>query len=1123
MERVIDNREISMAEAIQELLPSAQQLDIAVGYFYLSGFSCLQEHIQAFMENPKANIRIIMGNQTNTATLALLEQGLPPKEVALQDAKTTAEGSPEQLNEIVKWMRERRMQIKVYTGPANYFHAKSYLFHTSSVGRKEGYAIIGSSNFSESGLTGNTELNTLSQDNFYALSNWFEDIWKSREVRDFSPELLDTVIEGLPQPPKDLQYYLSARRSYFEFAKRYGAPVINPPTDNYMKSLFPHQKMGVAEIKNRLDRYGTAILADSVGLGKTRTAAAVIQALGEPKTLLVVAKKLQKQWRDEMGIIGCNFNQYRFISKEELARMRAHELNEISSHYQTIVVDEAHQGLKNAGTKLYRNIEHVVDRAAEEGRSIKGLLLTATPWNNARTDIFNLGRLFLDVQRVAGSRSYNEYLHYSVKKAARAFETDDDAFREFWSDLFLQRTRKTYGGASVSFARRTFPTVEVVYEPTKERAFAANYERISELALPHMDPMRYAGERDSFISDRLKLLFLKRADSSWVAFEQTLANIEYKLTNFLRDVNYIEESSNIMQALHLQFSKWYGLYDRFDDKLFLDSVDDETEELTSFEAASRENRARYVRKMLEKIESIKKAQAKKIIAALRVDTERDLQRLSEIRKDLAGAFARKDEKYEAVRDALQEQASKGEKVLLITQFRDTALNYFQRFVADKKLDSLRIGLVTGHLEDMRIGRGTTTFTKEEVLRRFAPIAKHALEYQGSEDELDVVIGTETLSVGQNLQDARILMNLDLPYNPMVLEQRIGRIDRPRHDGQSIIKIYTFPSMPVIEAELKMTERLRLKLQGIFNDTQFDDLVLPEYEDYLKSVLSKRKETEQALEEMLDKTLEKQIVKVHVEEHSIQYTEAQKYLWEFVGSQESIPPIQQGLVDASASYKKGGNTVFVAKTILRDVNGKDIREFESMYLLRNGELLENQLVPTEQAWREALNGYAHTTEDIDKKITLFEKEIMLDHLQSITEEQVSRHNEKISQKRDLEERLSDNKVNEVAAAIRRSASGPNRQLIAQRMQEAGYPKSLKEILDALKYVDQADPEYVYIEDLHENVERLWESYGVYYEALRDRSRRTVPVEKPSKQRMGFKASLELSTTVWVTGHIAITHL
>jgi superfamily II DNA or RNA helicase/HKD family nuclease len=1124
-DRVIDNREIKLAEVINELLHSTEHLDIAVGYFFLSGLELIKEKLFELMEKPSARIRILIGNQTNTATVSFLEKGISPEHAAIKDAKDVAESTPEDLIEVVKWMREKRIEFKVYTGPANYFHAKSYLFHTTiRTDRTEGYAIVGSSNFSMSGLTGNTELNTISQDNFYALSNWFELIWNSNEVKDFSPELLKTVNESLPPITKELKYYITSRMTYLELAKRYGKYIAPPPPGEYMDTLYPHQKIGVAEIKNRLDRYGTAILADGVGLGKTRTAAATIRAMGDPKTLIVVSKKLQKQWREELAVVHSAFDNIGFISKEELARMQYHELRNLNQFYEFLLIDEGHQGLKNSRTKLYRNIEYMIEQSEDQQKNIKGLILTATPWNNSRIDVFNLGRLFLDASKVSGASTYNEYLHYSIKKAAKAFENDDEAFKEYWTDLFLQRTRKTYGGKEVTFAKRSFPTVEIVYEPGKEKAFSSNYERISELHLPHMNPMRYVGEGDTFTSDRLKLLFLKRADSSWKAFARTIENLQSKLEDFLNDLDYIDNASDFFKAFQLQLSKWYKLNERFDEDLFSPfDPDFDDVELTAFEKTSRTNRARYVRKMIEKIDSIKKPIAKKMINNMRSDAVEDIRKLTGIYTDLDKAFKRIDEKYDSVRDELLGQVRLGEKVLIVTQFRDTALDYFSRFVIDDKLKGVRIGVVTGNPEDIKIGIGQTNYTKEELLRRFAPNSKNALEYLGSEEELDVIIGTETLSTGQNLQDSKIIMNLDLPYNPMVLEQRIGRIDRPRPDGQvKEIKIFTFPSMPVIESELKMTERLRAKMSGIFHDTEFDDLVLPEYEDFLNSILSKRRAESKDVEEMLDKALDRQTVKIHAETHSIDYVETQKRLWNFMQSETKII-FDEDVVDKNTSFKKDGKSVFTAKTILRDVNGKLIEEFERNYTISNDLAVETGLVEVEKIWYDALNGYAFTTADLDERIAINSKDRFEKVLNEITLHNVNTHNNTLNNKRDLENKLGDNKANEVATNIRTAATGANKNYIIKKMEESGYPKSLKILLDSLKYIEKDDNEYEYVEDLYENINRLWDNYAMYFELLTDRSRRNVPKEKPFKKRGYIQASAEKSSTQWIIGHISITEV
>lgn len=1114
-ERVIDNRKLKMIEAIEELLPESRQLDIAVGYFYLSGFELIYDAFQNLMEKPSAKIRVLMGSKTNLETYSLLAQGNTPENEVISDARKLALENQIKLYDIIRWMREKRIEVKVYTGNANYFHAKSYLFHRGT-DKKRGYAIVGSSNFSYNGLTGNTELNTMSQDNFYALSNWFDEIWSGDEVENFSPELLKVVEGNLPQASKDRLYYLSSRATYLEFAKRYAQPLLTIDTGEYMETLYPHQKIGVAEVKNRLIQFGTAVLADGVGLGKTRTAAATIKSLGNLETLIIVAAKLQKQWREELATVGCDMTKIHFVSKEELSRMNASNLKKFTC-FKLIIVDEAHQGLKNSSTKLYRGIEYILQQAES---SILGLLLTATPWNNSRRDVYNLGRLFLDIQRVSSARTYFQYLHYTSRKAAKAFELDDEAFKEFWTDIFLQRTRRTYGGKEVSFATRKFPMVTITYEPGKEKAFQANYERISKLSLPHMDPLRYIGEGGEFTSDRLKLLFLKRADSSWVAFRQTLNNLENKLQDLVNDLNYVERAEDPKKVLHMQLARWYKLDERFEGNLFsLQEYEDDHNELTAYEIISRENKVRYVKRMLEQIEKIDKKMAKKMVNSMLNDAHRDLLVLESIREDLEEAFARKDEKYEAVRDTLLSNVRNREKILIITQFRDTAVDYFERFLEDTKLKGIRIALVTGKTEDSRIGNSQTTYTKEEILYRFAPVSKKAIQYQGSSEEIDVVIGTETLSVGQNLQDARILMNLDLPYNPMTLEQRIGRIDRPRNDVQvNEVDIYTFPSMAVIEAELKMTERLRIKMQNILQDTYFDDLVLPEYEDFLKSMLRKRKAEGAEVEKMLDRTVDKYVAPVKAEQHSSAYIAAQNRLWEFLKSGEALN--FNNIVDSKASFKNEGNTVFIAKTIIKDVNEREIQSFSKSYMLQDGKIISDEFVPIEQAWYEALQGYAYTTEDLPKDAALEKRRSLDDILEQITSWHVRRHNEMLEQNKALRNTLEESKTRDVTSEIKASINGPNRNFIAERIKDSGLsPASLRKLADAIMYIDRIDPEYQYVLELHENLNRLWDDYSFYYEKLADQEK-IVSSSQTSAKRPDFKASMDYSVTVWEVGHISM---
>lgn len=1099
-----------MTEAIQELMGETQSFDMGVGYFYVSGFRDLLHSFKTMMLKKEAGVRVIMGNRTNTATLGVLEAGLSPEEAALRDIEALGDEDAELLLTVSGWMREGRMRVKVYTGDANYFHAKSYLFQEDQSGLR-GASIVGSSNFSMGGLIGNTELNVFSRDSYIGLKKWFDQLWDSEEVTDFSPELIRAADEKLPKP-KAAQPYVSALRTYLEFAKSYARPPLQIGSGGFWDVLYPHQRVGVAECVNRIRQFGTAVLSDGVGLGKTRTAAGVIRDLDSPKALVIAASKLFSQWESELLETGVELKDINFLTKEKLARLSAAELRQMTE-YELIIIDEAHQGFRNSGRKMYRNLQYVLQQAKHP---IAGLLLTATPWNNSRTDVFHLGRLFLQEDRVPQSRPYYEYLLYAVRKAAKAFETDDEAFNAFWEDLFLQRTRKTYGGQEVLFAERNFPQVRIVYEPQKETALENNFERISGLRLPYMDPLRYIeGKGDNFSSDRLKLLFLKRADSSWTAFLSTLDKICENLQGLKESLDYIAGNDH---ELNSRFRDWiarsYGITDNFAD-LF---SQEEEEDLTDFEMISRENRGRYVRKMTERIDAINKRDAKKAVREMKRDAEKDLEVLERIREDLESAFERKDEKYEAVRNAVRQAAEQKGKVILISQFRDTTLDYFKRMTADTELSGYRIAHISGRPDDCRIGMDNEIVSKEEILARFAPIAKNVPEFRGSEEEVDILIGTDTLSVGQNLQDSRVLMNLDLPYNPMVLEQRIGRIDRPRSDGQvREIDIYTFPSMPVIEAELKMTERLKTKLQGIFTDTRFDDLVLPEYEEFLRNVLKERGE---AVRQMIDQTVAKTVVPVDAVSHSADYIKAQERMWNLLQEHQILDWPDGTVLDRFSADRTGSGTA-VVKTIFRDVNGQIIDTIRQPVTLSD---FNSNLIRIEAAWHEAIGSAAISVLDVPAPDAKAEMRSTEQRLAEWTERLVTLFNEKTGGQKALGEQLTEKRAKEVAAAIRASSRGANASYIAGVIRSAGHqPKILKALASAIEYVDARDPEFGDVLDLHEDLERLWKDFGYYADRfIGDGTIEEQAEDASFKPRAtGRLASLEHSESVLEFGHLVIS--
>ena len=176
--RVIDNRQVSMTDTVKFLISedSTQTLRLAVGYFYISGLLLIKDEFTKFMMEHNGSVQVMMGNQTNQETVDVLsakssKEYLEELPSLMSDDIDGILEEEDFLKLVRQWINEGRIEVKVYTGEANYFHAKSYLF-SQSFSSSQGKAVVGSSNFSKNGLEGNTELNVFGQDNYFALNDW---------------------------------------------------------------------------------------------------------------------------------------------------------------------------------------------------------------------------------------------------------------------------------------------------------------------------------------------------------------------------------------------------------------------------------------------------------------------------------------------------------------------------------------------------------------------------------------------------------------------------------------------------------------------------------------------------------------------------------------------------------------------------------------------------------------------------------------------------------------------------------------------------------------------------------------------------------------------------------------
>lgn len=1097
-DRVIDNRQITMTQAINYLLgkQEVKSLDIAVGYFYLSGLLLVKDVFTDFMNQRNGHFRILMGNETNKATVKLLDtnsEGNYYQYIYNQSKSDTAQVSDQEFLAMVEeWLAQGRIEVKVYTGEANYFHAKSYLF-ASSQNADEGTAIVGSSNFSRNGLEGNTELNVLSKDNYLALHRWYSNLWLSEEeVQDFSPDLIKIVHSNVPDKPQGLPYK-TVEETYFDFANLYAKPYTElDPKKDWVKDLYPHQRSGVVAIKDRLDTFGTAVLSDGVGLGKTRTAAGVLRKYMESETvnkvLILADSKLHTQWREEMKAVGVAPDQYTLMSRDELVRRPLKEIDRM--HFTLIVVDEAHQGFKNSRTRSYRTLQRIKRKFPDT----KGLMLTATPWNNRRDDVLNIGLLFMNLDGVPADRTYKQYLLLggTTGKTVKKLAADDKAFNEFWRDLYLQRTRHTYGGQGAQFPKRNFPSIAIPYEPQKEQIFSDNFEAIANLHFPYMDPITYVDpNKDRSMAKQLKLLLLKRADSSWIAFRDSLKNIEGRLLKlkkrFEQDI-MLKKGKGLLRAYQNLLGEAYDLSNYQSENLGFFVVDGQEENLDEQEQNSKLRKQQYLDHITEQIESIKVNTATKVVEEMYQDIVADLSILQRLIERLNKAYVKIDEKLDTVLKQVDYEVQQHHKVILVSQFADTVQYYYDALYAhfngdnqghdDQHPLNLPMGKVLGGGNNDGNRLNQDQASKQAILESFSPRSKNRLDLLGTPQEIELLVGTDTISTGQNLQDAVTLMNIDLPYNPMTLEQRIGRIDRPRKDAKTgEIYIYTFPAYRSIESQLKMTQRLGTKMEGIISDTEFDDVVLPEYQHYLQNM---NKKPAKAVETMLNETDAKLTYQggMSAEQHSEQYQEANRRMYDYRsnGFKKLAKP---AVPTFSFSKVKEGSSAAVVTLHYRDVNGSELQDENVLINLTNQ--TTSTIIEVEKEFRAALGHSIMTTGEFDQNKALDLVSRAKDGIKQAIKAKIDQYNSQQLSMKDNMSDLADSTSSKAAANIR-SSTKANPAYVANRMQECGLkPSDLKGIVSYIQTITKEDiTEYAIVKEIAANVDRFWEHFDSYSE-------------------------------------------
>lgn len=800
---VVDNS--SEAQSVKQYLTEwcsvSKQMDIATGYLEIGGLLDLDQSWQKLDK-----IRIILGNEVTKRTKEVIDAVVESLLSHLSDSVDDEQEHNEFLigvPAIVEAMKSRKIECRVYD--KNKFHAKAYITYFRDDYRNQfiapmnipnGYALVGSSNFTHAGLTKNIELNVQVDNEVAELQEWFEEKWLE------GTDITEAVLRVIENHCREFSPYDIYLRSMYEFFKSREETVSEWENHDSVvyKGLSQYQKDGYNSLVEIANRYSGAFLCDGVGLGKTFVGLMLIERFVKKErknvVLMVPAAARVSVWettiKKYIPEILEGFFPFKIINHTDLLLERNENLmRQIAEQAEIVVIDEAHH-FRNRSSNRYRKLFDMMNT----GRHKQMFMLTATPINNSFLDLQHLIELFTHCQKdyfaAAPLGIYSLPGHFKKMEAklitltgtnvSDSVDMTDDIFRRdpLVNELVVQRSRayvkkslSNEEGAKVLFSVRQPPTV-ANYSLRKSYGglidhFVDSFYRKDKtgknlpiLALAVYSPYEdayYIGDKakiDEMVSGRqqqvvnlIRQLLLKRFESSIEAFAETCIRIYARLRKFLVDY---KEYGNARQIDRL-FNKQEAIC-AFVDKFIADNIMISVDELE-------DDLPDYVWEVEEHLDV-----SDFDIRAMLDDTILDMEVLAEFIEDIMGFEPENDDKIRELERILREDPHiAGKKVIIFSEYRATAKYIYRELVRDG---------FTGVAEV----DGQSKENRHELVQRFAPYynGKSSAEV---EDEIQILVATDVLSEGLNLQDASCLINYELHWNPVRLMQRIGRVDRRR--------------------------------------------------------------------------------------------------------------------------------------------------------------------------------------------------------------------------------------------------------------------------------------------------------------------------------------------------------
>lgn len=883
--KIFDNIDQKLVDALLKTLQHARRADFCIGFFRLSGWGQVADAIDHFAGGDEDCCRVLIGmSESPDEELRRLQRQLRKGDVELDLARAAqlksrvaarfraqlvgmapTNADEAALRKLCQQIKDGKVRVRLHL--SYNLHAKLYLAYRDDADNPV-TAYLGSSNLTMAGLRAQGELNTKITDELdnEKLEAWFNDRWNDEWSVDISKDLLTTLEEswaGVERRP----YHIYLKMAYhLSEEARAGLNEFSLPRD-FRGKLFPFQEAAVKIAARHLNERGGVLLGDVVGLGKTMMASALVRIFRDDfnlRPVIVCPKNLVPMWEQ--------YNHDWDLGARIIPFSMAHkEFPQLPPRYKMVVIDESHT-LRNPEGRRYKAIAEYVQSFGE--KECKVILLSATPYNKSYLDLSAQLRLFLAEDRDLGIRpeAYiraggdNELLRAQVQpRTLRAFEFSPypDDWRELMRLFMVRRTRsfikqhyakydeerqryylELYGNTPFYFPERIPRTIKVAAldsnDPYRQLYDNSVVEAIGRLSLPRYGLANYLkkdAERLASMAERPLLNNLSRAGKRLMGFCRTnlFKRLESGGAVFLQSLDrHILRNAIVLYAIEQnrpipigsQTAELLGAdtdLDAESDAVQL-GLEEEgipgsattaavaaTTGLNPYSAEAYQSRAtelyaQYAGPLKSRFHWISPGL---FTPQLEQHLRADIDALLTILQRYGRWDPAQDVKLCELIRLLK--GLEGKKVLIFTQFADT-VDYLVKQL--RAAGIARVEGVTGQSEN-----------PTELVQRFSPHSNGVTDKTLLDSPIDVLIATDVLSEGQNLQDCDQVVNYDLPWAIIRLIQRAGRVDRIGQRSDTVT-CYTFLPAEGIENIIRLRSRVRQRLlengEVIGTDEQFFD-------------------------------------------------------------------------------------------------------------------------------------------------------------------------------------------------------------------------------------------------------------------------------------------------------------